>query len=304
MGPDAHRHRRKFIGLYSARRWPSRAGMQASITSALLCYDPPMKKEIFKDVMWLFHELGLHLKPKVKDAPEKCDTRTLLRILAQERPSINFGERDPFNWLKELQATANFWHHLTPESDIPEDDLWRDLDTMERVAKHLGLGNKFIEEVQGVKDRIWGEKSLEDGESSETEIRSWISEEVARQLRAADVVVDSRIAQILELPKYVNKSDLLDTPRGVIADRVRDFVIATYIEPARAEGQKKVAVRAGDVDKALGYRYRRLPLICAALRSQKFIEAGKVKLVGESGPPSGASTTTTFTYELEPHSSG
>ena len=86
---------------------------------------------------------------------------------------------------------------------------------------------------------------------------------------------------------------------GEYADRVRDFVIDTYIEPARAAGQKDVRVRAGDVDKALGYRYRRLPLICTALRSQKFMTAARVRLSAEEGPPSGASTTTTFLYQLE-----
>jgi len=87
--------------------------------------------------------------------------------------------------------------------------------------------------------------------------------------------------------------------RGEHADQVRSFVIDNYIAPAREQGQKEVRVRAGDVDKALGYRYRRLPLICAALRSQKFLEAARVKLLVEEGPPSGASTSTTFSYELE-----
>lgn len=86
--------------------------------------------------------------------------------------------------------------------------------------------------------------------------------------------------------------------RGSYADRVRAYVIEVYIEPARARGQTEVRVRAGDVDRALGFEYRRLPLICAALRSQKFLAAAGVRLLNESGPPSGASTTTTFSYEL------
>jgi len=85
---------------------------------------------------------------------------------------------------------------------------------------------------------------------------------------------------------------------GSYADRVRAFVIEVYIEPARASGQSEVRVRAGDVDKALGFGYRRLPLICAALRSQKFLGTAGVRLLDESGPPSGASTTTTFSYKL------
>src|SRR5438093_11607704 len=64
--------------------------------------------------------------------------------------------------------------------------------------------------------------------------------------------------------------------RGEIADRIRDFVIDAYIEPARTEGQKEV--RAGDVDNALGHRYRRLPLICTPLRSKRFITARRCEL--------------------------
>jgi hypothetical protein len=90
---------------------------------------------------------------------------------------------------------------------------------------------------------------------------------------------------------------------GSHADRVRAFVIEIYIEPARASGQSEVRVRAGDVDKSLGFGCRRLPLICAALRSQKFLGTAGVRLLHESGPPSGASTTTTFSYELPSASS-
>lgn len=57
---------------------------------------------------------------------------------------------------------------------------------------------------------------------------------------------------------------------GSYADRVRAFVMDVYIEPARTSGQTEVRVRAGDVDKALGFGYRRLPLICAALRAKNF----------------------------------
>ncbi len=91
---------------------------------------------------------------------------------------------------------------------------------------------------------------------------------------------------------------ILKNPRGIHADRARAFAIESYIEPARARGQSVVRVRAGDVDKALGFGYRRLPLICAALRSQKFLRIAGLRLLDESGPPSGASTTTTFSYEF------
>src|SRR3989442_861171 len=104
-----------------------------------------MDKKIYQDVMWLFHDLGRHLRPVVYEAPEECDTRGLLRILVQSHQPTIAGGRNPFNWLKELQTASNFWHHLGQKGDIPEDDIWRDLDTLERVAKYLGLDSDFIE---------------------------------------------------------------------------------------------------------------------------------------------------------------
>ena len=109
--------------------------------------------------MWLFHDLGGQLRPKVQGAPERCDTRTLIKILVQNRPSPAVGERDPFNWFKELQTAANAWHHLPPESEISEDDVWRDLDTMERVAKYLDLAPAFIEHIRRAKEEVWAQKN-------------------------------------------------------------------------------------------------------------------------------------------------
>jgi hypothetical protein len=258
-----------------------------------------MDKEIYQDVFWLFHDLGRHVRPLVSEAPEERDTRNLLRVLIQHHQPTIVGGRNPFNWLKELQTVSNFWHHIPPDSDIPEDDIWRDLDTLERVAMYLGFSPDFTEDVRGAKEKIWADKKMEDRCSIEADLRSWIREEVGRQLKAPDLPGVSGIAETGDGTGQNSGGTSPGRHRGDIAEHVRDFVIATYIEPARAEGQKKVSVRAGDVDKALGYRYRRLPLVCAALKSQKFLEAARARLVDATGPPSGASTTTTFLYELE-----
>ena len=128
-----------------------------------------------------------------------------------------------------------------------------------------------------------------------------------KKKRAQDKVVSRRAKEIqFSDSDGQSRKEMVIIPesrRGAHADRVRAFVIDAYIEPARANGQTEVRVRAGDVDKALEFGYRRLPLICAALRSQKFLGAARVRLLDESGPPSGASTTTTFSYELTSTSS-
>jgi hypothetical protein len=51
------------------------------------------------------------------------------------------------------------------------------------------------------------------------------------------------------------------------------------------------------VHKALALS-NRVPLVCAALKSRKFLEKNGLRIVSRTGPPSGQSTTVTFTYEI------
>ena len=141
-----------------------------------------MRKEDYQDMMWLFHELGECLRSKRQDAPKDWDTRALFRYVVDNHQSTFFGGRNPFNWLKELQTTLNFWHHLQVASDVSEDDVWRDLDTLARVAAYLGLDSAFVESVRNVKDRILVERESQYKQPSQEETRSWITEEVSQQL--------------------------------------------------------------------------------------------------------------------------
>jgi len=82
------------------------------------------------------------------------------------------------------------------------------------------------------------------------------------------------------------------------SDQVRDFVSNHYIAPARKAGLSTVRVRAGEVHKALKWDLRRVPQVCAALSTRKFLRSAHVELVKKNGPPSGQSTTVEFTYKL------
>ena len=53
----------------------------------------------------------------------------------------------------------------------------------------------------------------------------------------------------------------------------------------------------GTVHKVLALN-NRVPLVCAALKSKKFLEENALSLISKTGPPSGQSTTVTFTYEI------
>ena len=88
--------------------------------------------------------------------------------------------------------------------------------------------------------------------------------------------------------KIVSRSD---------SDLVREHVRETYLRPARRRGEKRVSIHVGTVHKVLALS-NRVPLVCAALRSKKFLEENALNLIAKTGPPSGQSTTVTFTYEI------
>jgi hypothetical protein len=58
-----------------------------------------------------------------------------------------------------------------------------------------------------------------------------------------------------------------------------------------------VTVTAGEVHNQLGLT-NRVPVVCQALKSKRFLEANHLVLKDVTGPPSGLSTTVKFTYEI------
>ncbi|MBB6142121.1 hypothetical protein HNQ77_000059 [Silvibacterium bohemicum] len=81
------------------------------------------------------------------------------------------------------------------------------------------------------------------------------------------------------------------------ADEVIRYVRRTYVEPALEGGHRIIKIRAGDVHKALQLN-NRVPSVCQALLSQRFLDQNSLELVEKHGPPSGSSTTMVFTYRL------
>jgi 5-methylcytosine-specific restriction enzyme B len=79
------------------------------------------------------------------------------------------------------------------------------------------------------------------------------------------------------------------------ADDIRRFVIARYIEPARAKGEQRVSVRAGDVHRAMGLS-NAMPAVCSAIGSGRFLVDAGVAEAGREGPFN--SSTVVFTFDL------
>jgi hypothetical protein len=81
------------------------------------------------------------------------------------------------------------------------------------------------------------------------------------------------------------------------SDLARQHASEHYLAAARRRGDKTVSINVGAVHKAL-ILHNRVPLVCAALGSKKFLTENHLKLISKTGPPSGQSTTVTYTYEF------
>ena len=81
------------------------------------------------------------------------------------------------------------------------------------------------------------------------------------------------------------------------ADRIRTYGTERYVLPARGRKERRFSIRAGDVVRELQMSGR-TPAVCSALKSREFLQNNNLELVEKTGPPSGQSTTVTYTYEF------
>ena len=81
------------------------------------------------------------------------------------------------------------------------------------------------------------------------------------------------------------------------ADVIRLHGKEKYVAPARRRQEKRFSIRTGDVLRDLKLNGR-APAICSALKTREFLEENALRLVSRTGPPSGQSTTVTYTYEF------
>ncbi|MFZ0816266.1 MAG: hypothetical protein WAM78_12150 [Candidatus Sulfotelmatobacter sp.] len=81
------------------------------------------------------------------------------------------------------------------------------------------------------------------------------------------------------------------------SDTIRRHAYQKYVSQARRRKEKTVAINVGQVHRELGLT-NRIPLVCAALGSRKFLIEHGLRVVTRTGPRSGQSTTVTYTYEL------
>lgn len=81
------------------------------------------------------------------------------------------------------------------------------------------------------------------------------------------------------------------------ADRIRLHGRVKYALAARGRKENRFSIRMGDVVRDLKLNAR-VPAVCSALKSREFLRENGLRIVDTSGPPSGQSTTVTYTYEF------
>src|SRR3984957_20973196 len=81
------------------------------------------------------------------------------------------------------------------------------------------------------------------------------------------------------------------------SDAIRQHAYQKYVLDAHRRKEKLISINVGDVHREMGLS-NRVPLVCAALGSKKFLTEHGLRIIAKTGPPSGQSTTVTFTYEI------
>jgi 5-methylcytosine-specific restriction enzyme B len=71
------------------------------------------------------------------------------------------------------------------------------------------------------------------------------------------------------------------------ADQIREYVIKTYIQLPRSQGQSSVRIRSGNIAREL-HLQNRMPNVCTSLGGDIFLAQARVTLISRSGPAQGA----------------
>lgn len=87
---------------------------------------------------------------------------------------------------------------------------------------------------------------------------------------------------------------------GTQADRIRAFVIANIVEPARQRGEADVEIVSGDVHTRMGLE-NALPAVCNVLEGKIFAEEAKVALLDRHSPIGSDKPSSTIRYRFSLH---
>lgn len=77
------------------------------------------------------------------------------------------------------------------------------------------------------------------------------------------------------------------------ADEIRIFTYENFIKSNRDTTERGVTIRAGDVHEAMGLKGK-IPFVCGALGTTKFLKQFNLQLLKRDGPTCGANVYFTF----------
>ena len=140
----------------------------------------------------------------------------------------------------------------------------------------------------------------------------WFSEipiSLKKIIRGKTVTTTEKITKVeIEHSKHFETFEprqRLDKPRSRLAvsyaDRIRQFALEKYVNPARRLGKKEVSFCARDIHNGLGFTSR-YPNVIQAIEGQKFRKMVEIKTIEKIAPPtagSGLSSTICWNITLE-----
>jgi len=99
------------------------------------------------------------------------DLAALLRVLDQNWYRISIKLKltsESRHFVKEMQTIRNRWAHAGTDG-FPVDDVYRDLDTLQRFAAVIDADKKFINEVQAAKASLLSDRNPEPDKDGDLE---------------------------------------------------------------------------------------------------------------------------------------
>ena len=87
--------------------------------------------------------------------------------------------------------------------------------------------------------------------------------------------------------------DAVEKIGASLADGIRSFLRQRYVQPAKANGNSEILIRAGDVHRDIGLA-NRMPAVCSVLDGRLFQEQNALELIERTGSNQGANATFRF----------
>lgn len=163
---------------------------------------------LFKEEWWN-HAVVSNLNPQQQrqlqlrniKSLEQLDLAALLRVFNQNWYQISNQCKllpEDRNYVKEMQTIRNRWAHPSSENIDPE-DVYRDLDTLQRFSQTIKANQDFIQKIKAAKIATNGPKPTADNKKME-----FIQGEMVC-LRSNDTIIGAIIASYSEQPENLYK---------------------------------------------------------------------------------------------------